>query len=310
MSSGIYKGFRNAIKSHNKGEKIVNIIQKNNSGKRLLFFPHKSLGDIYILGLYEKVQSVVYEEDYVLVVVGNACKKVATNVGFLNVVALSEDAMKQCITYITYEGEDKVKCKILHFLFYHTSIFYKIIDYKKYNFIECYRKFVFQKSLDNISGCNYKKISEEYLIKYPVIKNRTIVIAPYAKSVTNFSPEFWLNLVMILRNQGYKRIYTNCAGDERPIIGTKKLEIPFEEMIAYLDIAGIFIGIRSGLCDLISQSRCKKIILYPEKSFIKNSKEYYSLNLLPNTRNFREYEIQDECMPYDDIIKYIYGENV
>jgi len=65
--------------------------------------------------------------------------------------------------------------------------------------------------------------------------------------------------------------------------------------------------LRSGLCDLISKSKCKKIILYPSKSYIDDSIDYYSIKLFPFAYNIKEYEIDNdkEYVPYDDILNYI-----
>ncbi len=305
----LYKDFFRQISFCEKGEKIYHKIYEKYKGKKILVFPHKSLGDIFILGLFKKSEVVDFQEEHVLVVPGGACKKVANNEGIKNVEVITELEMQQMIKYIMYIGEDVLGCKILHFLYYHTSLFYSIINYKRYNFLECYSKFVFMHQLQ-VNKCEVnKKVGEEILKKYPINKNKTIVIAPYAKSVYNFSMEFWNNMVMLLRNQGFKKIYTNCAGNEQPIVGTEKIDISINDMSSYLDEAGIFIGLRSGLCDLISKSKCKKIILYPTKSFIEDSINYYSIKLFPFVDNIREYEIENECVPYDDILNYIGEQN-
>lgn len=306
MVKSLYNELRKALQSCKKGKKLFNNLKKRNSDKKILLFPHKSLGDIYILSLYKNSNSLVFADKYVLVVIGNNCMSVAKQFGFADVLAITEESMFQIIEYIMFMGEEKLNCKILHFLYYHTSVFYSIINYKKYNFIQCYSDFVFHKLIDN-SCIKYKqkKCSACILRKYPIIQGKTVVISPYAKSITNFSFDVWTNIVMVLRNQGFKRIYTNCAGDESPILGTIKLTISLSKISSFLDEAGIFIGLRSGLCDLISQSQCKKIILYPEDSYIKNSLDFYSLRLLPNTINFKEFTIYDECVPYDDILKYL-----
>ena len=36
----------------------------------------------------------------------------------------------------------------------------------------------------------------------------------------------------------------------------------YAEIVPFLDRAGMFIGIRSGLCDIVATSRCRKIILH------------------------------------------------
>ena len=49
--------------------------------------------------------------------------------------------------------------------------------------------------------------------------------------------------------------------------------------IDVMEYAGLFIGVRSGLCDIIAQADCKKIILYDVTFFegISTWREYFSL---------------------------------
>lgn len=45
-----------------------------------------------------------------------------------------------------------------------------------------------------------------------------------------------------------------------------------------MEAAGNFIGLRSGLCDVISQSHAKKIILYPDRIYQEGKYiSFYSL---------------------------------
>ncbi len=44
-----------------------------------------------------------------------------------------------------------------------------------------------------------------------------------------------------------------------------------------LEYAGAFLALRSGLCDIISQAQCKKVVIY-ESGFNAARYEYFSLN--------------------------------
>jgi hypothetical protein len=96
------------------------------------------------------------------------------------------------------------------------------------------------------------------------VPGKTVLIAPYATtSVGNPPPpEFWRRVVDALNARGYS-VLTNCAGNERPLPDTQPLLIPYALSAPFLDAAGGFIGIRSGLCDIISTTMAKKIILHP-----------------------------------------------
>jgi len=91
-----------------------------------------------------------------------------------------------------------------------------------------------------------------------------ILISPYSASYREHMPplSFWINIVNVLKCRGFK-VFTNCAGREKAIIGTKKLMLPYEISIPLLNKIAGFIGIRSGLCDIICTAKCKKIILHP-----------------------------------------------
>lgn len=98
---------------------------------------------------------------------------------------------------------------------------------------------------------------------YDLRPGKTVLLAPHSTGLEEFLPpeSFWIELVQGLKAAGYC-VCTNCVGVEKPVSGTVGLEIPFKEIVPFLNMAGGFIGIRSGLCDVISTSNCRKIILH------------------------------------------------
>ena len=80
---------------------------------------------------------------------------------------------------------------------------------KKFNFIESYYWFLFDLEDDNCIPANpvFNKINdkiEQSLIKYGVIKDKTVIFSPYAYCVRNLNPLFWNLLGKELENRGYK----------------------------------------------------------------------------------------------------------
>ena len=65
---------------------------------------------------------------------------------------------------------------------------------------------------------------------------------------------------------GYKW-YTNVVGDEKPLIGTESISPSLLELRSVVERAGTFVGIRSGLCDVIREAKAKKIALYPDYNY-------------------------------------------
>ncbi|MEA4924881.1 MAG: hypothetical protein VB084_06155 [Syntrophomonadaceae bacterium] len=94
---------------------------------------------------------------------------------------------------------------------------------------------------------------------------KTVLLAPYSTGLADYLlPElFWTELAKGLTAHGFSAC-TNCSGDERPVEGTRRLFIPIREIVPFLDKSGYFISIRSGLCDVISTSKCKKIVIHTQ----------------------------------------------
>lgn len=290
------------------GKRLFNRIKARINGDVLLF-PHKSLGDIYILGIFLAQGWNNAGKQYGLVVVGNKCADMALQVGFKNVLYIDEQKMNCILRYITFYEDKITSAKVLHFYYTYTNLGMEIAYYKKLNFVQCYSKLVFEYDL-NING-RIPKLGaiEEKDVKQTGINEEAIVISPYAKSISNLSWLYWMNLVSYLNEHGYKKIYTNCARNENELPGTKRLDVELNKICKCLDYACCFIGIRSGLCDIISSSKCKKVVLYPKESYFKDTAMFYSLKCLPGAINYFEIEVPNDSVSYgfERIIEYMKG---
>lgn len=104
-----------------------------------------------------------------------------------------------------------------------------------------------------------------------------MILAPYAGSFVSEIPiGFWEKLALRLREQGYS-VCTNCAADkEVPVRGTIPVTFPYSWAVDFVDFAGVFVALRSGLCDIVSSSNAKMVILY-EDGFNASSLEYFGL---------------------------------
>lgn len=98
-------------------------------------------------------------------------------------------------------------------------------------------------------------------------RGKTILLSPYSTCSKEYLPpkEVWEEIAKHLKRRGYA-VVTNCFGKETPVKGTASVSIAYPDLVPFLNEAGGFIGVRSGLCDILSQSTCKKIIIYPEQS--------------------------------------------
>lgn len=95
-----------------------------------------------------------------------------------------------------------------------------------------------------------------------VIKGKTVWIAPDANSITGFPPWFWNMLIHALQDKGYT-VFMNCG--EPNFYRAPSRILPYKACVPVLEYSGYFLGLRSGLCDIISTADCKKVILYPER---------------------------------------------
>lgn len=97
-------------------------------------------------------------------------------------------------------------------------------------------------------------------------EGQAVIFSPYAKSVTALTPDIWKSAVEYYISHDYK-CYTNVIGDEKPLEGTVAISPTLLEMRFVVERAGTFIGIRSGLCDVLREAKAKKIALYPDYNY-------------------------------------------
>lgn len=132
-----------------------------------------------------------------------------------------------------------------------------------------------------------------------LVPGRTVLMAPYAGAPEwNIYFPFFEELAKSFKAAGYC-VCTNTTGSnmEPPIVGTKPILVPYGLARAFCEEAGFFIGLRSGLCDIISgASNCKKVILYPAEkptSFEHSWMDFFSLNKMKLCEDAIEFEINN-----------------
>ena len=245
---------------------IIKKVQTATRNAKIFLFPHRSIGDIYILGTYLYQGAEKFSGDFVLVVVGNACKTVAEMAGFKNVIAVTQKEMDRLLKMKLFLGNSCENIEILHYDYMGCNIVNPIIAENKFTFFECYQYLVFGEKCyyKNDKFGRYDKDITEYCKKNGLHRGKTVIIAPYCKSIQDITPIFWETLVKDLKKAGYT-VVTNCGNaEERAIFGTTPLNIPLKELRPIVEYCGYFISIRSGFCDLISDFNAKKIVLFPD----------------------------------------------
>ena len=239
------------------GETIYHRVKQK---EPLVVFLH-SIGDIFLFRIYlPEYKKRNGLEDVKIIVSSDGTYNTARIFGMNNVEKVTE---KECLALIKYifflENKDDI-VYVAEWWVRPMGV-YKNVGWPRY-----IAKYIFR--LDDPYQLDYPSIwkgelNETELLKKGLMKGKSIILAPYANSVSELPLQFWNILAERLRKLGYF-VFTNTAGKQKPVKGTKKIDIPLEQIGIYLEYAGYFIALRSGLCDIAGHSRCKQIIIYRE----------------------------------------------
>ncbi len=248
-----------------RGGETVNRIRGKYIDAYLVFCPLNALGDVYMamayLPAFLKMKGI--DSGRVCVCVpGRACAKVVKLFGDINVEVLPQLELEAAIQSVIY-AEDR-NAYIAHqdrpyVVKLHRALYLKKIPLETIYRVGVYGLHVAERPMEAWNWRDYPGLSG-------IRKGRAVIISPYAKSVTALPGDLWQGIVDDYRIRGYD-LFTNVSGDEEPLPGTAPLSPDICEMKSVVERAGIFIGIRSGLCDVIRTTGCKKIALYPDYNY-------------------------------------------
>lgn len=234
--------------------------KKKYGGAFRVYCPFLALGDVvfamsYLPYFLEKMK--IYK--YVILVVGNACADVVKMFGVQTVEVLTQEEMDEQVQTVIYKN-DKDSYIAHHDRPYVVNL-WKILSVKKITFEELYRSGVFGLQDDFKPYTPTKLAAYKKLEEIPI--GNGVILAPYAKSVANLPGKYWDSIIEYYSGKGY-RIYTNVSEKEKELPGTFRLEVRLNELQSVVERAGTFIGLRSGLCDVLRVADCRKIVLYPD----------------------------------------------
>lgn len=225
-----------------------------------IFCPFAALGDIYYMMSYlPYFLKERKRENVVVFTIGKSGADVVRMFGGVVSVVLTQKEMDETIQAVLFL-KDK-ESYIPHQDRPYVVKLYKALYVKKIHFETIYKCGVFGLPINTepYKPCYlklYEKLSE---IPY----KKSVVLSPYAKSVTNIPMEYWEQIISYYRKKGYS-IYTNVTPQEKELYGTKRLETSIDEIQSVVEHAGTFIGLRSGLCDVIKYADCDKTAIYPD----------------------------------------------
>lgn len=285
------------IKKANNGFRIYRKIQAKYKDAFIFLCPYEGTGDIYLIGLYLK-EYMKYNgiDNYIVTVPGAGCCKVIELFG-INYINLSLQNTKDLLTYIRLMGYQRTKAYILNDCFYQTMV-KRLRGYKGIDFHTMFQRCVFR--LDNkVEKFQIKQINaDEIFDKYGLYKGKTILLSPYANTIHKMPENFWYKLAEKLKKNGYC-VCTNVSSEnEKPIEGTNGIFIPYIQVIDFLNKAGGFVGMRSGLCDIVSSTTAKMVVLYPYGNIFGTCStfDYFSLRKM----KLKEHELLEIVFQEND----------
>ncbi|EOS76585.1 hypothetical protein C819_01857 [Lachnospiraceae bacterium 10-1] len=246
-----------------QGEEKIRALKKKYPGCFVILCPFAALGDIYFCMSYlQYFLEKRNRRQCVIGVIGSACAQVVNLFGENNVEVFSQKDMDEMIqaalftkdadTFIPHQDRPYV-------VDLSRALYGKLIPLEQ---IYCCGVFGFPQNTKPVEPSVFK----DYPALGSISEGKAVILSPYAKSVTALPESIWRGIVEFYIKQGYK-CYTNVAGDERPLEGTEGINPSIAEIKSVVERAGTFIGIRSGLCDVLRTARAKKTALYPDYNY-------------------------------------------
>lgn len=261
------KTIEKKIERLNCGIKVLEGIRKQYEGQFYIICPYPALGDVYYTMAYlPKFLKERGIEDYSIIVASDSCAAVAKMFAALRVEVLCQKDMDVLVQAALYTREKKIF--IAHHDRLYTNLTIKALDLKLVSFEDLYRYGIFGLEKDVIR--EKPIVLKRYDNLEKIRKGKAVILSPNAKSVIEIPVAVWNKVIDYYKIREYQ-IYTNIVGEEKPLPGTLPLIATLSEMQSIIEWAGTFIGIRSGLCDVITTAVCRKIVLFPN-SYYSNTR--------------------------------------
>ncbi|GBU26405.1 hypothetical protein R83H12_03101 [Fibrobacteria bacterium R8-3-H12] len=270
-----------------RGKNTLEKIRAKHSKEHLVVCPHNALGDVYwamsFLPAYMAKQNI---DSVVVIANGEKCKEVAGIFGRAN-IALANGEMEEFTQALIYCNEPN--CIIAHHDKIYTDNSIKYLNIHFISFIDFYKHIVFglDKSADPVAPSFHLPFENTA----GILQGKTLIISPNAKSIVLPPSEFWQNAVMEYKNKGFM-VCTSVMGSEAPLENTIPISFPLNQAISAVEYAGHFMGIRSGLCDVINSAVCNKTVVFPDCIYSTTKIKIADFFALPNWLSYRFTNLQ------------------
>ncbi|MDR3349487.1 MAG: hypothetical protein LBO03_07790 [Acidaminococcales bacterium] len=233
---------------------------------------YPGLGDVYLacahLGRHAKSSGT---EKYALVVPHEAGRDIALAFDIKNVAVLGKQARLYLVALARFLQEPGIETICLSYDY--ANNFAVGLGFKQLNMRDIYEQAIFTFPRRGPKAAFRPKSDPEYIERLMaergVAKGKSAIFFPYAGSVDNIPHLFWLSLIACLKEKGYG-LFSNTTNEEVALPGTKPLSFPVREAKAVVEYAGWAVMNRSGICDVLSQAKCRKTVFYMPQRWMDN----------------------------------------
>ena len=248
-----------------------------------IFFLRGATGDVYLTNLLLPAYLAQHRiARYVLVGDAKGLKVVSDLFGQKHIEPISRWKASALQCFYKLCGPEVTHMTDL-FMWQHTLYFNRcrIRMEERFNFMDTYQYYVFGfREAQPLCLPHFCESTEKMRREWEaqgIVPGKTVVIAPYAYSVTPLPDEIWQKIADGLNALGYRVIFCVEPGKEKnPAPNYPSIFFPYAQSVPLLEYAGAFLGLRSGLCDIVSSAQCKLVILYPPPLEKKNYWEHRS----------------------------------
>lgn len=259
-----------------------------------LLCPIRANGDMYIAaslmpGLREKYKT----NKVFLVAVGGISRKIAAMFDEEDCLPVSQEDMDALVYIAEVMGSSITRMHMFYPKAFSYGIYANMECYKGLNYMDLTAGGMLGLDMKMLRRTKAAQVSDRFnqsgrqsneadaVNGSKSLNSKDVILAPYANSLPCFPLEFWERLVQALNEEGFK-VYTNSNGDMEPAVaGTEPIFLPIREMPAALGKCAAFIAIRNGLCDVVAEAQCRKIIIYPNKGMgFGDVLDFYGLNAM------------------------------
>ena len=246
-----------------RGQQRLGQMEQDWPGALKVLCPFAALGDIYyMLSYLPYYLERTGWNSCVIGVIGRGCAGVAGLFGKYPVEVFSQQEMDETVQAALYTGNRNVF--LAHQDRPYVVNLHRALYVKPIPLGQIYCCGVFGLPADT------EPFLPEYFTDYPGLEEiragKAVVLSPHAKSVASLPDSLWEQIAECYREAGFQ-CFTNVAGEEKPVKGTIPISPSLAEIRSVVERAGRFIGLRSGLCDVLGTARAEKTALYSDYNY-------------------------------------------